>query len=326
MFIVTGGAGFIGSAIVKGLNELGIYNIIVVDELGCDQKWKNLQNKKIAYTLHKDELFEFLENTEENIDAIYHMGACSSTTETDVDFLMKNNFHYSKTLFEHCTQKSIPYIYASSAATYGAKEENFLDSRELVNEPLRPINPYGYSKQLFDHWVISQTKFPPFWAGLKFFNVYGPNEYHKGSQASVVFHAFNQISQSGGMKLFKSHREDIEDGHQKRDFVYVKDVVNICLHLYKNRAHIKSDIYNVGTGTARTFKDLVKAVFDSLEANENISYVETPLNIRNQYQYFTEANMNKLFTQGKYQQEMTSLEEGVLDYVKNYLSKSDSVY
>lgn len=323
MILVTGGAGFIGSAIVRALNDSGHFDIVVVDQLGSDGKWKNLQNKRISHFVHKDQCFSWLKRNELEVEAIFHMGACSSTTETNCDYLMENNVMFSKKLFEYSVLNSIPFIYASSAATYGTRENNFLDSNQLIKEPLKPVNPYGYSKQVFDHWVISQSNFPPFWAGLKFFNVYGPNEYHKGNQASVLFHAYNQVLANGSIKLFKSHRSDFKDGGQMRDFIYVKDVSDVCLHLLKHRSKISSGIYNVGTGTARSFYDLGKSIFKALGKSDNIQYIDMPIALRDQYQYYTEASMDKLIKEGGYTKPMTSLEDGAQDYVTNHLSKED---
>lgn len=324
MIVVTGGAGFIGSAMVWKLNQAGHEDILVVDELGTDQKWRNLSKRHIKDALHKDDFLPWLERSKEKIEAVFHMGACSSTTEEDADYLVRNNHQYSVRLFEHCRDRAVPYIYASSAATYGAREADFSDGHERTRRELRPINKYGFSKHLFDCWALQQKKSPPFWAGLKFFNVYGPNEYHKGPQASVVFHAFPQIRDKGVLKLFKSYKTGIADGDQCRDFVYVKDVVNVMDHLWQKGDSSMSGIYNCGTGVARTFLDLGRATFAAMEKKPAFDMIEMPENIRSQYQYFTCADLKKLRQQAGYLPEFTSLEDGVRDYVQNHLTKDDA--
>lgn len=323
MIIVTGGAGFIGSALIWKLNEAGINDIVVVDRLGNENKWKNLVKRQINYVIHKDEFFAWLKDQDEqDIEAIFHMGACSATTENNADYLMDNNVLYSIKLFEYCTKNDIPFIYASSAATYGSEESNFSDDIETIPE-LRPINKYGYSKHLFDTWVLKQKKHPKVWYGFKFFNVYGPGEYHKNKQASVAFHAFNQIEEDGCVKLFKSYRKNVEDGEQKRDFVYIKDVVNILHHVYKEKKGT-SGIYNIGTGKARSFMDLGEAVFKALDKHPSkINWIKMPDALKKQYQYFTQANLSNLKNKAGYLEPFHSLEEGVHDYVTNYLMKED---
>jgi ADP-L-glycero-D-manno-heptose 6-epimerase len=325
MIIVTGGAGFIGSALIWKLNQKGHHDILVVDHMGHGTKWKNLAKRRISQIIHKDEFFEWLaqKGRGAEIEGIFHMGACSSTTETDVDYLIKNNVQYSMKIFEYCTRAKVPLIYASSAATYGSGENGYNDDPKLLSK-LRPINPYGYSKSLFDEWVMAQKPRPPFWAGLKFFNVYGPQEYHKGSQASVVLHAYPQVRDQRCLKLFKSYRDDIEHGDQARDFVYVKDVVDVMYHLYRVNRVAVSGIYNIGTGKARTFSDLGRAVFRALNLRkERFEWVEMPEQLRSQYQYFTEASLDLLRQKTGYKARFTSLEEGVLDYVKGYLHTDD---
>jgi len=325
MIIVTGGAGFIGSALVWKLNQKGIDDILVVDHLDHGIKWKNLVKRRLTDILHKDEFMEWLDSKPKGleIEAIFHMGACSSTTETDVDYLIKNNLHYSMRLWNYCVKHKIPIIYASSAATYGGGEQGFSDSPKVI-PTLRPINPYGYSKQLFDAWVLRQKSTPPFWAGLKFFNVYGPQEYHKGGQASVVLHAFPQIKEKQSLKLFKSYREDVKHGDLRRDFVYVKDVVDVLYHLLQVRRVAVSGIYNLGSGKARTFADLGRSVFQALSLKkEKFEWIEMPDSIRHQYQYFTEADLKLLRQKTGYKGKMTSLEEGIADYVQNYLVAED---
>ena len=269
MIVVTGGAGFIGSALIWELNEAGHKQIVSVDELGQGEKWRNLVKRDIAYNIEIDRLFPWIEDNIDQVSAIFHMGACSSTTEKDADFLMSNNFGYTKKLWDICTVHDVPFIYASSAATYGAKEDNFDDDHQSIAD-LRPINKYGWSKQLFDRWAITQTKCPKHWYGLKFFNVYGPQEYHKGSQASVVFHAYPQIKLEGTLKLFKSYKDDVNHGEQSRDFIYVKDVVSVMRHLLENKETAKSGVYNLGTGEARTFADLGRSVFESLQKERKV--------------------------------------------------------
>ena len=323
MILVTGGAGFIGSALVWKLNEMGYKDIVVADRMGLGNKWKNLVKRQISYVLHKDQLFDWIKEENPEIEAVFHMGACSSTTERDADYLMDNNVQYTRRLWKYCTEKNIPYIYASSAATYGSLEDNFVDAHSEV-ESLKPINKYGYSKQMFDEWAIRQNKTPPFWAGLKFFNVYGPQEYHKGGQASVVHHAFPQIKENGTLKLFKSYRDDFKDGEQQRDFVYIKDIVDIMVHMFREQSTVKSGLYNLGTGKARSFVDLGRAVFKALEVkNEKFTWIDMPENLKNQYQYFTEADIQKLRQAANYKGKIHTLEEGVYDYVVNYLNTED---
>lgn len=337
MIVVTGGAGFIGSAFIWKLNTLGIDNILIVDQLKTEQKWKNLVKRNFSVFVSKNDFLNFISNPNasynelkrfgfpesEKFEAVFHMGACSNTTETNVDFLLENNVHYSIALSNFCAQHKIPFIYASSAATYGMGEHGYSDELETISR-LNPINPYGYSKHLFDMWLLKQKKRPSFWAGLKFFNVYGPQEYHKGFQASVIFHAYPQVKNTNSLRLFKSYKNDFKNGEQKRDFIYVKDVVEILWHFYQNRQSIEPSIYNVGTGKARTFCDLGNSVFKALGKSESrFEWIEMPEKIKNQYQYFTEANLAKLREKAKYIKPFTSLEDGVSDYVKNYLLSDD---
>lgn len=321
MILVTGGAGFIGSVLVSELNRIGETDIVIVDRLEKSVKWKNLRDLKYREYIHADELFSGdYDDLISETDIIYHMGACSSTTELDMDFLMKNNVQYSKALFQFAATKNVPIIYASSAATYGDGELGYDDNEDELHK-LRPLNPYGYSKQLFDEWVLRETTAKPdHWFGLKFFNVFGPNEYHKEEMRSLVHKAYGQIKESGKVKLFKSHKEGFKDGEQLRDFIYVKDVIRVMIELsYTDKAQF-SGIYNLGTGKARSFKDLVLATFKAMGKNPEIEYIDMPLSIRNQYQYFTEANTEKLLSAipGF---EFTNLETAVLDYVTNHLTK-----
>jgi len=288
MIVVTGGAGFIGSALVWYLNEQGHRDIIVIDRLGLDNKWQNLAKRDFHLVVPTDKSLEWLAERIDDVKAVFHMGACSSTTERDGDFLMRNNVLYSHRLWQLCTAARIPLIYASSAATYGSEEADFSDQHERI-PALRPINKYGFSKQIFDRWALQQKNTPPQWYGLKFFNVYGPNEYHKKSQASVVFHAHPQVAKSSELKLFKSYRPHIPDGEQKRDFVYVKDVVQVLYHFWQQRELATSGIYNLGTGAARSFVELGNAVFAALAKTPKFDWIDMPDNLKNQYQYFTQA-------------------------------------
>ena len=321
MIVVTGAAGFIGSCLVSKLNSEGFNHIIVVDKFDNEEKNKNLEGKRILESIDRDDFFTWLDSVGEKVEFIFHLGARTDTAEFDKDLLSKMNTEYTKQIWEKCIQYQIPLVYASSAATYGLGEYGYDDNQENIPN-LIPLNPYGESKNNFDKWAITQEQQPFFWAGLKFFNVYGPNEYHKGRMASVIMHAFNQIDKTGAMKLFRSHNPEFKDGEQMRDFVYVKDVVDVCYFLMHHRKD--SAIYNLGSGKARTFLDLVKATFKAMDKKEDISFIDTPADIRDKYQYFTEANMAKLKSIG-YTQEFTSLEDGVEDYVKDYLS-SHSYY
>lgn len=315
MVIVTGAAGFIGSCLVSKLNQEGFEDIVVVDKFSNQEKNKNLEKKKITARVDRDEFFDWLEENQKLVQFIFHIGARTDTTEFDVSVFDKLNIGYTKQIWNACVKHGLPLVYASSAATYGLGEYGYEDSHEII-EKLKPLNPYGDSKNDFDKWALAQEKKPYFWVGLKFFNVYGPNEFHKGRMASVIFHAFNQIKATGGMKLFRSHNPNYKDGEQIRDFVYVKDVVDILLFFMNHRKD--AGIYNLGTGKARTFLDLTKNTFEAMGIEENISFIDTPEDIRDKYQYFTEAKMEKLRKIG-YTNEFHSLEAGIEDYVKNYL-------
>jgi len=320
MIIVTGGAGFIGSAFVWKLNQEGIEDIVVVDRLGKTDKWKNLVNLRFVNYIHKDEFYDLIYNDTLSFDveAIIHMGACSSTTERDADYLWQNNFAYTGQLAEWALERNIRFIYASSAATYGDGKQGFSDDHSKTIE-LKPINMYGYSKQVFDLRVLRHS-----WedkiAGIKFFNVFGPNEYHKGDMTSVIFKAFNQIKETGKVRLFKSYLPQYPDGGQMRDFVYVKDCIDVLWWLFKNQD--VNGIFNLGTGKARTWNDLISAVFTAMGTRQKIEYIEMPEPIRNQYQYFTQAEMDKLHSVGC-PVSFSSMEDSVRDYVVNYLQKDD---
>lgn len=315
MIVVTGAAGFIGSCLISKLNAEGFQNIVAVDDFSREDKRLNTEGKSIKEYVHRDKFFEWAERNQ--FDFVFHIGARTDTTEFNVEIFEKLNVSYSKKIWGVCTAKGVPLVYCSSAATYGNGEFGYEDDENRLHI-LRPLNPYGDSKHFFDLWVKNQKQTPPFWAGLKFFNVYGPNEYHKGRMASVVFHAFNQIKQTGKMKLFRSHKEAYNDGEQIRDFIYVKDVLDICFFLMKEKP--RSGIYNVGTGKARTFLDLVRNTFRAMSIPENIEFIDIPQDIRETYQYFTEASTQKLRDAG-YEKPFRSLEEGVHDYVKNFLSE-----
>lgn len=322
MILITGGAGFIGSVLAKKLNELGHTDLVIVDKLESSTKWKNLRGIKYSEYIHADELFggEYDDLIAE-ADIVFHMGACSSTTEKDVDFLMKNNVAYTKALWRFAAAKNIPFIYASSAATYGDGDDGYSDSHEKI-PTLMPLNPYGYSKQLVDEWVLKEEFKPDHWFGLKFFNVYGPNEYHKEDMRSLVHKSFEQIRDLGSVKLFKSHRPDFKDGEQLRDFIYVKDVVRVMLELADPDKAAHSGIYNLGTGKARSFHDLVKATFKAMGREAKIEFIDMPESIRNQYQYYTQAEMQKLY-KAIPDMKFTSLEDGVTDYVQNHLMQKN---
>lgn len=315
MYIITGAAGFIGSCLVQFLNERGISDLILADDFSREDKRPNWEGKQYRKTIDRLDLADWMVQQTEPIAAVFHLGARTDTTEAQPEIFQLLNVGYSRRIWQVCKDKQIPLIYASSAATYGAGEAGYSDDHART-EQLQPLNPYGQSKQDFDCWALAQATTPPHWYGLKFFNVYGPNEYHKGRMASVIFHTAQQIEATGGMRLFRSHRPDVADGEQSRDFIYVKDVVAIMWWLYEQRP--ASGLYNVGTGQARTFLDLAKATFRALGREPQISFIDTPLDIRNTYQYFTQADMHKLRAAG-YTADFYSLEAGIEDYVSNYL-------
>lgn len=316
MIIVTGAAGFIGSGLISRLNQEGFSNIIAVDDFSKIEKAENLEGKTIKERVERSSLFEWLDENNKDVEFIFHIGARTDTTEFDVNIFNELNLDYSKQIWEKCVAYQIPLVYASSAATYGLGELGYDDNESLIPQ-LKPLNPYGDSKNDFDIWALKQEKKPFFWVGLKFFNVYGPNEYHKGRMASVIFHAFNQIKATDKMKLFRSHNPDFKDGEQMRDFIYVKDLIDVCLFFMHHRKD--SGIYNLGSGKARTFKDLVTNTFLAMDKTPDISFIDTPADIRDKYQYFTQANMSKLHAIG-YTKPFHTLEEGVGEYVKDYLS------
>lgn len=325
MILVTGAAGFIGSCLIGVLNAQGIKEIIIVDDFRNLQKQKNLIGKDYLYKINRAHLFDWLAINGRNVNLIFHLGARTDTTEKSFSIFQRLNLSYSKKIWNFCCTRQIPLIYASSAATYGLGEYGFDDNHHILPQ-LKPLNPYGISKNDFDKWGLECSQQPPFWVGLKFFNVYGPNEYHKERMASVICHTFRQIRLSNGMKLFRSHNPKFKDGEQRRDFIYVKDIVKVLLFFSNafQQSDSSSDIkpsnglYNVGTGRARTFLDLANITFASLKINPNISFIDTPLDIRSNYQYFTEANINKLREAG-YKEVFYTLEEGIQDYVGQYL-------
>ena len=321
IIVVTGAAGFIGSCLAGFLNDAGYKNLILVDDFSNQEKEPNLEEKDFTIKIERESFFGWLKENPK-VEFIYHIGARTDTTEFNYAVHEHLNVEYSKKIWNYCSSNNIPLVYASSAATYGAGELGYKDD-EAVIENLKPLNPYGVSKNEFDKWALKQPTSPPKWAGLKFFNVYGPNEYHKGRMASVIFHSYHQIQEKGFVKLFKSHKKEFKNGEQLRDFIYVKDVLKICFWFLecwrKDPKTFTSGIYNVGTGKARTFNALVKATFSGLDKSPQIEYIDMPEDIRETYQYFTEADMDKIRTAG-YTQPFYSLEDGVDDYVRNYLS------
>lgn len=330
MIIITGGAGFIGSNLVAGLEQHTNEDLVICDVLGSDDKWKNISKRGLRDIVAPNRLFEYINEHKDEIKVVYHMGAISSTTERDADLIIDSNFTLTRRLWKWCAEHNVRLIYASSAATYGDGKEGF-DDKERPEDlaKLNPLNPYGWSKHLFDRRVSAlvhgahkgREKVPPQWAGLKFFNVYGPNEYHKGDQMSVVCKLYPQVVAGASARLFKSHHPDYEDGGQLRDFVWVGDCVDVMLWLYDNQDI--SGLYNVGTGKARSFKDLAESTFSAAGLEPKVNYIEMPQELRGKYQYFTEANMQKLRDAG-YDKPFKSLEDGITEYVQSYLSKIDS--
>ena len=333
--VITGAAGFIGSCLVSYLNHLGFENLILVDEFDREEKELNLLHKKYAVRVERENFFDWAAREKPSVDFVFHLGARTDTTEFNYAVHQHLNVEYSQNIWNYCTINNIPLLYASSAATYGDGELGYEDVHELV-ELLRPLNPYGISKNEFDKWALHQEDHPPYWAGLKFFNVYGPNEYHKGRMASMVFHTFNQVSQKGRVKLFRSHKTGYKDGEQIRDFIYVKDILAVCYWIMEKTAGHKKQVpgnagiappaipcglYNLGSGIARSFNDLAMAGFTAMGFPALIDYIDIPEDIRDKYQYSTVAKMDKLKLAG-YANKFYSLEEGVEDYVRNYLSKN----
>ena len=324
MIIITGAAGFIGSCMVKRLNDAGYTDLLIVDDFSRPDKQRNLEGKTFHAEVHRNNFVRWLERNHADVDAILHIGARTDTTELSTAIFDELNLEYSKALWILCSGFGIPLYYASSAATYGLGESGYADDHALI-PGLKPLNPYGQSKQDFDVWALEQVaagQAPPNWAGFKFFNVYGPNEYHKGRMASVIFHTTRQIKATGAMKLFRSHRPDYKDGEQSRDFIYVKDVLDVLLFFLENKP--ASAIYNLGTGKARTFYDLASSTFHALGLEPDISFMDTPIDIRDTYQYFTEADMSKMRAAG-YHQPFYGLEEGIADYVQRYL-RDENIY
>ena len=323
MIVITGAAGFIGSVVAGELNNKGRNDLVLVDDFSKREKERNFINLKYDALVARNDFFTWFKDNHVDVDFVVHLGARTDTTEFDWNVFQELNVDYTKTIFSLCADYQIPMVYASSAATYGDGELGYDDSHEVV-ERLQPLNPYGRSKNEVDKWILKQEKQPPFWVGLKFFNVYGPNEYHKGRMASVIFHSFNQIKATGKVKLFRSHRPDFADGQQLRDFIYVKDIASviyfmICQRVNKSTSQsVKSGLYNLGTGKARSFYDLAANTFKAMGKDVDIEFIDIPEDIRDKYQYFTEANMTKLREAG-YDKDFTSLEDGVMDYVKNYL-------
>lgn len=315
MIVITGAAGFIGSCLLSKLNSEGITDILLVDDFSFADKNKNIFNKKFTKTIDRSNFLSWFKNNSDAVSFVYHIGARTDTTEFNVDIFNTLNLDYTKSICKLCTENNIPLVYASSAATYGLGEFGYDDDEEKI-PLLKPLNPYGDSKNDFDKWAISQNEMPSKWVGFKFFNVYGPNEFHKSRMASVIFHSYNQIQDKGFVKLFRSHNPNYIDGGQLRDFIYVKDLVEVLFFSYTS--NLNNGIYNLGSGKARTFLDLATATFKALNKSVNIEYIDTPIDIRDKYQYFTEANMVKLVHQS-YNKPFTSLEEGVTDYVTNYL-------
>lgn len=317
MIIVTGAEGFIGSCLVAYLNAAGYNDLVLVDDFGHPERSRNLQNKIFTEKINRPDFLSWFSEHANRVQFVFHIGARTDTTDKNEQVFKELNLEFTQQLWKACVREGIALVYASSAATYGAGEHGY-DDQDALLPLLKPLNPYGRSKNDFDNWAMQQTDKPYFWAGLKFFNVYGPNEYHKGRMASVVFHAYRQIKETGRVKLFRSHKDGIADGEQQRDFIYVKDLCDVCLYFLLNRKN--SGIYNLGSGKARSFNDLARAVFKAMALPQNIEYIDTPEDIRDTYQYFTEASMQRLRLAG-YEKAFTSLEEGIKDYVGNYLTQ-----
>jgi ADP-L-glycero-D-manno-heptose 6-epimerase len=323
IILITGAAGFIPSCLAHRLFKEG-HDLVLVDNFHFPEKNKNLEGLSSCKRIERDDLFTWIEENEPAIDFVFHLGARTDTTETKKHIFDKLNVEYSQDIWRYCTLEDIPLIYASSAATYGLGEHGFVDDHEIVNS-LKPLNAYGDSKNNFDKWALREFMSPPAWYGFKFFNVFGPNEYHKGRMASVVFHFYNQLIKTGEVNLFKSHKNDYKNGEQTRDFIYVDDLINVMLHFHDNEREINNGLYNIGTGSARTYNDLAKAIFKAVGKDPVINYIDTPEDIREKYQYFTEADMTKVKSAG-YEKAFISLEETVAHYVNEYLAKGNKVY
>ena len=324
MIIVTGAAGFIGSGMVSQLNQMGHRNLLLVDDFSRADKNKNLETKVYMARFHRADFLSWFQKAANGVGFVFHLGARTDTTEKNKAIFDQLNLDYSKAIWQICAKNKIPLVYASSAATYGLGECGYDDRHDILKQ-LAPLNPYAVSKNEFDIWALEQTTAPPYWIGLKFFNVYGPNEYHKARMASVIFHTHRQINATGQMKLFRSHHPDFKDGEQSRDFIYVKDVLKVCYFFFQKyqspkRERPEDGLYNVGTAQARSFWDLAVNTFKAMNTSPNISFIDTPLDIRATYQYFTEANITKL-RQAGYREDFYTLEEGIKDYVKHYLTK-----
>ena len=323
IILISGAAGFIPSCLAHRLFKEG-HDLVLVDSFHFPEKNKNLEGLSSCKRIERDDLFTWIEENEPVIDFVFHLGARTDTTETKKHIFDKLNVEYSQDIWRYCTLEDIPLIYASSAATYGLGEYGFVDDHEIVNS-LKPLNAYGDSKNNFDKWALKEFMSPPAWYGFKFFNVFGPNEYHKGRMASVVFHFYNQLIKTGEVNLFKSNKNDYKNGEQTRDFIYVDDLINVMLHFHDNEREINNGLYNIGTGSARTYNDLAKAIFKAVGKDPVINYIDTPEDIREKYQYFTEADMTKVKSTG-YEKVFMSLEETVAHYVNEYLAKGNKVY
>ena len=321
--LITGAAGFIPSCLAHRLVKEG-HDLVLVDNFHFPEKNKNLEGLSSCKRIERDDLFTWIEENEPAIDFVFHLGARTDTTETKKHIFDKLNVEYSQDIWRYCTLEDIPLIYASSAATYGLGEHGFVDDHEIVNS-LKPLNAYGDSKNNFDKWALKEFMSPPAWYGFKFFNVFGPNEYHKGRMASVIFHFYNQLIKMGQVNLFKSHKNDYKNGEQTRDFIYVDDLINVMLHFHGNEGETNNGLYNIGTGNARTYNDLAKAIFKAVGKDPVINYIDTPEDIREKYQYFTEADMTKVKSAG-YEKAFMSLEETVAHYVNEYLAKGNKFY
>ncbi len=315
MIVITGAAGFIGSNLAGYLNEARFFDIVLVDDFSKTEKQANYLNKIFSAKIERKEFFNWLKANHRFVQFIFHLGARTDTIELNKAVFDELNLEYSKKVWLLCVEYGLPLVYASSAATYGDGSLGYNDNHEII-ESLKPLNPYGESKNEFDKWALKQVRKPYFWSGLKLFNVYGPNEYHKGRMALVIFHSFNQIKATGKVNLFRSHNRAYRDGEQLRDFIYVRDVCDVMMYFMQIRKN--SGIYNLGTGKARTFINLAQNVFNAMNILEKIEFIDTPRDIRDKYQYFTEANISKLRNIG-YEKPFTSLENGIDDYVKNYL-------